>query len=167
MRKELSRCRSQSQQEEAANLGETLPPILQKSMEVETEKGASAWLTAIPIKEHGFTLHKQAFRDALCIHYGWEPTRPPTHCSCVAPFSTTHAFSCSKGAIPSIHHDHIWDLTAQVVTEVCRNVEIEPTLQPLSGKSFQRRTANTEDNAQQTSELKVSGVVRRKVHSLT
>ena len=37
MRKELSRCRSQSQQEGAANLGETLPPILQKSMEVETE----------------------------------------------------------------------------------------------------------------------------------
>ena len=35
------------------------------------------------------------------------------------------------------------------MTEVCRNVEIEPTLQPLSGETFQRRTANTEDHTRQ------------------
>ena len=118
-------------------------------MELATKKGASAWLTAFPIEEHGLTLHKQAFRDALCIRYGWEPTRLPCHCSCGAPFSTTHVFSCSKGAFPSIHHDHIQDVTAQLMTEVGGNVEIEPTLQPLSGETFRNRTANTEDSAWQ------------------
>ena len=74
MRNELSRCRRQSQQEEAAKLKETLPSTLQISMELASKKGASAWLTAIPIKEYSFTLHKQAFRDALCIPYDWYPT---------------------------------------------------------------------------------------------
>ena len=45
-------------------------------------RGASSWLTAIPIAEYGFTLHKQAFRDALCIRYGWQPARLPSHCPC-------------------------------------------------------------------------------------
>ena len=35
------------------------------------------------------------------------------------------------------------------MTEVCGNVEIEPTLQPLFGEAYQNRTANKEDNAQQ------------------
>ena len=25
------------------------------------------------IQEHGFALHKGAFRDAFCLHYGWQP----------------------------------------------------------------------------------------------
>ena len=149
LRKEVSRCRRMNQQEEASNLKESISTTLQKSMDLAAEKGASSWLTAIPIEEHGFTLHKQAFKDALCIRYSWEPTRLPTHCSCGAPFSTIHAFSCSKGAFPSIRHDHIRDLTAQLMTEVCSNVETEPTLLPLSGETFQRRTANVEANARQ------------------
>ena len=31
------------------------------------EKGASSWLTALPIQEQGFSLHKTAFRDALAL----------------------------------------------------------------------------------------------------
>ena len=155
LKKEMSRGRRTHQQEEATTLKESIPATLQKAMELASEKGATSWLTAVPIEEHGFTLHKQAFRDALCIRYVWEPTRLPTHCSCGAPFSTTHAFSCSKDAFPPIQHDHIRDLTAQFLTEVCPNVEIEPTLQPLSGETFQRRTANVEANARQ--DIKAQG----------
>ena len=36
-------------------------------MEVSQEKGASTWLTALPINDHGFALHKSAFRDALSL----------------------------------------------------------------------------------------------------
>ena len=35
-------------------------------MELGTEKGASTWLTALPLQEQGFTLNKQEFQDALC-----------------------------------------------------------------------------------------------------
>ena len=31
------------------------------------EKGVSTWLTALPLEELGFSLHKGTFRDALCL----------------------------------------------------------------------------------------------------
>jgi len=49
--------------------------------------------------------------------------------------------------MPSIRHNSIRDITAELLTKVCPNVGIEPTLQPLNGEAFNRRTANTEDNA--------------------
>ena len=33
------------------------------------------------------------------------------------------------------------------MSEICHNVSIEPTLQPLSGEQFQYRSANVEDGA--------------------
>ena len=41
-------------------------------MELAQEKGGSSWLTALPLKEqeHGFTLHKGAFQDAIALKYG-------------------------------------------------------------------------------------------------
>jgi len=38
-----------------------LPTSHQRSMELAQKKGASTLLTALPIEEHGFTLHKAAF----------------------------------------------------------------------------------------------------------
>ena len=49
--------------------------------------------------------------------------------------------------MPSIQHNCIRDITAELRTEVCPNVGIEPTLQPLNGEAFNRRTTNTENNA--------------------
>ena len=46
------------------------------------EQGASAWLGTLPIEEHGFSLHKRAFRDALALRYGWQPNELPPVCSC-------------------------------------------------------------------------------------
>ena len=34
---------------------------LQKLMEVETEKGSSGWLVALPVESHGFSLYKGFF----------------------------------------------------------------------------------------------------------
>ncbi len=52
-------------------------------MALAQEKGASSWLTAFPVSEFGFNLHKCAFRDALCLRYGWLPSRTPTNCECM------------------------------------------------------------------------------------
>ncbi len=38
-------------------------------------------------------------------------------------------------------------LTADLLPEICHDVEIEPTLQPLTGERLSNRTANTEDGA--------------------
>ena len=47
----------------------------------------------------------------------------------------------------SIGHNSIWNITAELLTEVCPNVGMKPTLQPLNGEVFHRKTTNTEDNA--------------------
>ena len=80
-RKSELRTRNQRETTKAADL---LKPKLsvagQRAMEQASEKGASAWLTAIPMSKHGFNLHKEAFRDALCLRLSWTPTRLATHC---------------------------------------------------------------------------------------
>ena len=124
-----------------------LSKVKQMAMEQASETGTSSWLTTIPMLRYGYNLNKQAFTDALCLRFGWTPTRLPQHCSCGHPFSVDHALSCPKGAMPSIRENSIRDITAELLTEVCPNVGIEPTLQPLNGEAFNRRTANTEDNA--------------------
>ncbi|KAL5484214.1 hypothetical protein EMCRGX_G020673 [Ephydatia muelleri] len=102
-------------------------------------------LTTLPIDENGFTLHKGAFRDAL--RYGWQPSNLSSTCTCGKSFTVEHALSCPLGGFPSIRHIEIRDLTANLMAEVCHNVSIEPTLQPITGETFSALSANTEDGA--------------------
>ena len=116
-------------------------------MEQASEKGASSWLVTTPYAKYGFNLHKQAFRDTLCLKYGWTPARLFSHCPCGHQFMVSHALSCSKGAMPTLQHNGIRDIFGQLLTEVCPNMGIEPMLQPLSGETYQHRSTNTEDGA--------------------
>ena len=72
-------------------LQSSLPPELQKAMDLSQEKGASNWLTVLPVEEFGFSLHKGAFRDALALCYGW-----PLHNTQYAPVDPT-----SQSSMPS------------------------------------------------------------------
>ncbi len=56
-----------------------------------------------------------------------------------------HAFRCPKSALPSIRHDHIRDITADLLTDVSSNVGLEPTLHPLTGERFSLHSTNTEE----------------------
>ena len=44
----------------------------QRVLDLNSEPGASAWLTALPLAEQGFHLMKQEFWDALHLKYGWK-----------------------------------------------------------------------------------------------
>ena len=70
---------------------------LKKATELAQEKGASIWLCSLPLNEHGFSLHKGAFRDALALRYGWQLSNLPKECVCGKAFTVEHAFSCSTG----------------------------------------------------------------------
>ena len=124
-----------------------LPRHLQRAMELGSEKGASSWLSALPIEDHGFALHKSDFRDALCLRYNWQASQLPSKCVCGKAFSADHALSCPTGGLPTIRHNELRDFTAKVMTEVCHDVCIEPHLQPLSGEVLTLSTATTEDEA--------------------
>ena len=62
-------------------------------------------------------------------------------------FDVNHAMICPRGGFPTLRHNEVRDLTADLLTEVCPDVEIEPQLQELTGEHFSLRTANTEDGA--------------------
>ena len=145
--KHKQHCLKRTAQREAAQaLCRDLPPQLQRCMTLAQERGASNWLTALPLAEHGFDLHKGAFRDALRIRYGWNLDRTPSHCVCGAPFSIDHAMTCPSGGYPTLRHNEVRDLTANVLRQVVSDVEVEPRLQPLSGEVLPRST-NVEDDA--------------------
>lgn len=59
-----------------------LSPHQQRLMDCATEKGASAWITALPTDDLGFLLHKGDFRAALCLCYGWSISWLPPKCCC-------------------------------------------------------------------------------------
>ena len=142
---EVHKSRRKKQSDTANQMKPSLPSTLQRSMMLAQEKGASSWMTTLPVAEFGFTLHKGAFRDALCLRYGWQPSRIPINCECGNQFSVEHALSCPKGGFPSIRHNEIRDLTASLLSEVCNDVCTEPHLQPISGEHLSATSANTQE----------------------
>ena len=62
------------------------------------QKGVSNWLTNLPIKEHGYELTKQKFRDAIKVRYNWPLDRIPSQCVCGTSFDVTHAVCSSIGS---------------------------------------------------------------------
>ena len=51
-------------------------------MGLATQKGASSWLTVLPIRDMTFDLNKSEFRDAVKLRYDWDVTNMPSVCVC-------------------------------------------------------------------------------------
>ena len=100
--------------EEADILYSHLPDQLQRAVDLAKEKGASTWLTVLPVTEHGFSLHRSTFQDALALQYGWSPSKLPSKCICGKNFAVEHALSCARGA-----YNEIRDLTANLLIQRC------------------------------------------------
>ena len=128
----------------AEKIRESLSPSMQLAMDLAQEKGASSWLTALPLEEHGFSLHKSAFKDAMALRYGWVPSQMPSHCifNLWPVLHVQRALSCPRGGFPSIRHKSLQDLTASFLKETCHGVATEPTLQPITSETFRAATAN-------------------------
>ena len=124
-----------------------LPPDRVRLFDVSTEKGASTWLTALPLREFDFDLNKGEFRDAICLRYGWRPVDLPLVCVCGEPFTMAHSLMCTYGGFVNKRHNDIRDLSVSLLKDVCHNVHSEPVLQPLSGETFRLRSSSTEDHA--------------------
>ena len=133
--------------EEARSVLQRLDPEKRRAAEQAAEKGASSWLTVLPIDRYGFALHKSAFRDALCLRYNWPPSNLPTACVCGQQFNSNHAMSCPTGGLPALRHNELRDITARLLQEICHDVETEPVLQSVDGEPLRGRCCNREDNA--------------------
>ena len=121
----------------ADTLQSGLPLSLKHCVSLAKEPGSSSWLTVLPILEHGFHLHKSDFWDALSLHYDITPSNTSSTCQCGTSFSVNHAMVCPFGGFPKITNNEVWDhLTASLLTKVCHNVATEPSLQPITSKTF-------------------------------
>ena len=114
----------------------SLTPKTQRAVQLASEKGASNWLTVIPIDEMGFSLNKGEFRDALKLRYDWEIADKPSICVCGDVFNVDHAMVCRRGGFIIQRHNELRDLEADMLGMVCNDVEIEPVLQELTGESL-------------------------------
>lgn len=146
-RKDIRRSNRQAQEDKAKEATDQLTPKQKRLCDLAKEKGASSWLSVLPLTDHGFCLHKGEFRDALALRYGWSLSNTPRTCNCGTTFSVDHAMMCHMGGFPTIRHNEVRDITASLLTEVCHNVAKEPPLQPLNGETFDRRSSNIQDNA--------------------
>ena len=96
----------------------SLGDITKKAVEQAKEKGASSWLSTLPLEDQGFTLNKGKFRDALAIRYNAPLRGLPSRCPCGQPFDMNHAMNCKRGGLVTIRHN-IRDFEANLKRQVC------------------------------------------------
>ena len=49
-----------------------MDPLLTRALDLAQMKGASSWLSAVPLASENFSLSKQEFTDAICLRYRWD-----------------------------------------------------------------------------------------------
>ena len=92
----------------------------QRRTQANEKKGVSNWLTSLPMKNHGFDLSKQEFRDAIRMRYGWVLDRLPAICVCGSRFDVPHALSsCKRSGFVTLRHNELRNITADLLREVC------------------------------------------------
>ena len=111
-----------------------------RAFESAQEKGASSWLSALPIKRLGYVLNKQEFRDAIALRYGWKIDGVPKICSCGKINDVNHSLVCKKGGYVTMRHNALRDAEASLLKEVCRDVCIEPVLLPVNEEELNSQT---------------------------
>ena len=74
-----------------------LDPDTKRAVTQAKEKGASSCLTLQPIEEHGFTLTKNEFKDAIHLRYNKMLHGMPSLYPCGQNCEATHATNCKRG----------------------------------------------------------------------
>ena len=118
---------------------------MKRMIELASEKGASSWLTVIPMSEMDFILNKREFRDALKLRYDWPIKDNPTKCACGDLFNIHHAMICRQGGFIIQRHNELRDLEADLLSTVRNDAEIEPALQEIRGEVLNSGSNTSQD----------------------
>ncbi len=122
-----------------------LPDNTKRAADLATEKGASSWLTVIPLKDMNLTLNKREFKDAIHLRYDWRIADTPSTCVCGDTFTVDHAMVCRRGGFIIQRHNELRDLEADMLNMVCNDVHVEPVLQEITGEELTRGTNTAPD----------------------
>ena len=117
-----------------------LPDKTQRAVDLACEKGASSWLTVIPLKDMDFDINKWEFRDAVRLQYDWPILDNPSVCICGSMLTVDHVMICQHEGLVIQRHNEIRNLQAKLLDMVCYDVQVEPTLQPITVEELARGT---------------------------
>ena len=119
-----------------------LSPTTCRQLELLSEKGASCWLTSLPLKDYGFLLNKQEFHDALALRYNLVLSTLDRHkqCVCGQPNTVDHCLICKLGGYVSLRHDSLKNTTAELLRQVCKDVVDEPGLLNITTEQLPKGT---------------------------
>ena len=105
-------------------------------LELAAERGASSWLTSLPLKRYGFLLNKQEWQDAICLRYDFKIKGVSKTCVCGEDYSVNHCLTCKKGGYVTLRHNSLRDLSVEILGEICQDVGKEPHLLPVTGEQL-------------------------------
>ena len=67
-------------------------------------------------------------------------------CACGVQFSVDHAMVCQRGGFIIQRHNELCDLEAEMLWMLCKDVEVEPVLQEVTGETL-NHDANKDPDA--------------------
>ena len=113
-----------------------------RNLDLLSEKGASSWLTCLPLQALNFTLNRQEWYDALSARYNLPLTgeQLPTNCVCGEENSIDHSISCKIGGFVCFRHNNVRDFMASEFSDVSYGTKIEPPLLNVRGASLPEGT---------------------------
>ena len=122
IKKSVAEVREMKQKEQLKSILDSgdLTKMERKMIEICQEPGGSNWLTVLPLREAGFSLNKQEFRDTLAIQCNISIKRLPETCACGSEFTCDHAMICKKGEFIFLQHNDLRDITCELLPEVCK-----------------------------------------------
>ena len=137
--------RSKELVDRTERIKEMAPCKTKRALNLAAEKGSSAWLTVLPLKDLGFNLDKRQFRDAVKLRYDWPIDDIPSTCACGEVFTVDHSMICKLGGFVIQRHNELRDLEAELLSTVCSDVETEPVLLDISGEQLSRGSNKAQD----------------------
>jgi len=105
------------------------------------ERGASVWLTTIPIKEEGFNIDKNTFWDLVKVRYAKQLDRLPDICVCRSSFNIMLFLARKVVSSPSgttLKHNSV------LLSEVCEDA-VEPRLATITGEDLPCSTIKSDE----------------------
>lgn len=131
----------------ATNIKPELSQEQLRSILIARNKGSSGWLKVLPLEEEDYVLNKEEFRDTVALRYSKSIPSLQSFCPSGKPFNPPHTMDCKKGGFVHSGHDDIRNLEPSLLSEVCKDVSVEPVLQTLTGEVFDLKSTNTVDEA--------------------
>ena len=101
-----------------------------RNLALLSEKGASSWLTCLPLQSLNFTLNRQEWYDAISARYNLPLVGQtlPQNCACGEENTIDHLISCKLGGFVCFRHNNVRDFIGHELSKVCVDTKIEPHL---------------------------------------